>query len=65
MVEALKALGNARPRLKLHINAVFNIGLSIKDIKEFLLQVTVFAGFPAAINGMNILKQVRDERKAK
>jgi carboxymuconolactone decarboxylase len=30
---------------------------------EVMLMMTVYAGFPAAINGMNALKEVLAERK--
>jgi 4-carboxymuconolactone decarboxylase len=54
----LTALGNAQPQLKLHINAGLNIGLTVENIKEIMLLMTVYCGFPAAINGTNILKEV-------
>lgn len=61
-IAALTALGNARPQLKFHINAGLNIGLTIDEVKEIMLLMTVFAGFPAAINGTNVLKEVVNER---
>lgn len=61
-IAALAALGNAQSQLKFHINAGLNIGLTVENIKEIMLLMTIFAGFPAAINGTNILKQVIDER---
>jgi 4-carboxymuconolactone decarboxylase len=36
---------------------------SAYDIKEIMLLMTVYAGFPSAINGTNDLKEVLDERK--
>jgi 4-carboxymuconolactone decarboxylase len=62
-IAALTALGNAQPQLKFHINAALNIGLSIDEVKEIMLLMTVYAGFPAAINGTMILKEVVNERK--
>jgi len=64
-IAALTALGNAQSQLRFHINAGLNIGLTIETIKEVMLLMTVYAGFPAAINGTNILKQVIDERQIK
>ncbi|HEY5507310.1 MAG TPA: carboxymuconolactone decarboxylase family protein [Paludibacter sp.] len=64
-IAALTAMGNAQPQLKFHINAALNIGLTAENIKEIMLLITIFAGFPAAINGTNILKQVLDERQVK
>ncbi|MFW2487206.1 carboxymuconolactone decarboxylase family protein [Clostridium chromiireducens] len=61
-IAALTALGNAKPQLKFHINAGLNIGLTIDEVNEIMLLMTVFAGFPAAINGANTLKEVVNER---
>ncbi|EKQ51259.1 MULTISPECIES: carboxymuconolactone decarboxylase family protein [unclassified Clostridium] len=57
-IAALTALGNAQPQLKFHINAGLNVGLTANEIKEIMLLMTVYSGFPSAINGMNILKEV-------
>ena len=62
-ISALTALGNAQPQLKFHINAGLNIGLTKTEIKEIMLLMTVYSGFPSAINGINILKEVIEERK--
>ena len=61
-VSALTALGNAKPQLKFHINAGLNIGLTEIEVKEIMLLMSVYAGFPSAINGTNILKEVIGER---
>ncbi|MBA4057100.1 MAG: carboxymuconolactone decarboxylase [Marivirga sp.] len=57
-IAALTALGNAQPQLKFHINAGLNIGLTIEEVREIMLLMTIYAGFPSAINGTNILKEV-------
>jgi 4-carboxymuconolactone decarboxylase len=61
-ISALTALGTAQPQLKFHINAGLNIGLTAIEIKEIMLLMTVYAGFPSAINGTNALKEVLGER---
>jgi 4-carboxymuconolactone decarboxylase len=57
-VAALTALGNARPQLKVHINASLNVGLSRAEIVEVIMQIAVYAGFPAALNGLFAAKEV-------
>jgi len=64
IIAALTAMGNAEPQLKFHINAGLNIGLSETDIKEVILLMSVYAGFPAALNGTAALKEVIAERKS-
>ena len=62
-IAALTALGNALPQLKFHFRAGLNVGLSEESIKEIMLLMTVYSGFPSAINGMNALKEVLGEGK--
>ncbi len=63
VVAALTAMGNARPQLKVHINGALNTGSSINEVKEVILQMSVYSGFPSAINGMDVLKEVLQERE--
>ncbi len=57
-VAALTALGNAQPQLKSHISGALNAGCSRDEVVEVIIQMAVYAGFPAAINGMNAAKEV-------
>jgi Uncharacterized homolog of gamma-carboxymuconolactone decarboxylase subunit, COG0599 len=57
-IEALTALGNAAPQLKVHIEAGLNVGLSREEITEVIMQMAVYAGFPAALNGLFAAKEV-------
>ena len=61
-VAALTAMGNCRPQLKVHINAALNVGCTPEEVKEVVLQMSVYAGFPAALNGMFVVKDVLSER---
>ncbi|RRV10076.1 carboxymuconolactone decarboxylase family protein [Pseudomonas sp. v388] len=57
-VAALAAMGTATPQLKVHIEAALNVGLSREEITEILMQMAVYAGFPAALNGLFAAKEV-------
>ena len=57
-IAALAAMGNAQPQLKVHIEAGLNVGLSRQEITEILIQMAVYAGFPAALNGLFAAKEV-------
>lgn len=57
-IAALTALGNAAPQLKVHIQAGLNVGLSRDEITEVIMQMAVYAGFPAALNGLFAAKDV-------
>jgi 4-carboxymuconolactone decarboxylase len=57
-IAALAAMGNAAPQLKVHIQASLNVGLTRDEIVEILMQMAVYAGFPAALNGLFAAKEV-------
>lgn len=63
VVSALTAMGNAKPQLKVHINGALNTGSTISEVKEVILQMSVYSGFPNSINAMNALKEVLEERQ--
>jgi 4-carboxymuconolactone decarboxylase len=64
-VAALTTLGNAQPQLKVHIRAALNAGCSREEMIEVMIQLAVYAGFPAALNGLGLVKQVLEERSKK
>lgn len=64
-VAALTTLGNATPQLKVHIHGALNVGCSRQEVVEIIIQMAVYAGFPAAINGMFAAKEVFQERDEK
>ncbi|MBE2969396.1 carboxymuconolactone decarboxylase family protein [Burkholderia cepacia] len=51
-ISALAALGNAQPQLKVHIEAALNVGCTRDEIVEVFMQMSVYAGFPAALNAL-------------
>ncbi|RED38006.1 4-carboxymuconolactone decarboxylase [Rhodopseudomonas thermotolerans] len=63
-IAALTAMGNAAPQLKVHIEAGLNVGLSRDEISEIIMQMAVYAGFPAALNGLFAAKEVFAARAA-
>lgn len=57
-IAALTAMGTAAPQLKVHIEAGLNVGLTREEIVEILMQMAVYAGFPAALNGLSAARDV-------
>jgi 4-carboxymuconolactone decarboxylase len=64
-VAALTALGTAPSQLRAHIRAALNVGCSQEEVVEVILQMILYAGFPATINGMQAAKEVFAERAAR
>jgi len=58
VVAALTALGNAAPQLKVHIHAALNVGVTREEVIETIMQMAVYAGFPAALNGLAAAREV-------
>jgi 4-carboxymuconolactone decarboxylase len=63
VVAALTALGNATPQLKVHIHGALNVGCTKQEVVEIMMQMAVYAGFPAALNGLSAAKEVFAERE--
>jgi 4-carboxymuconolactone decarboxylase len=57
-IAALTAMGNAAPQLRVHVEAGLNVGVAPTEIVETVMQMAVYAGFPAALNGLFVVKEV-------
>jgi 4-carboxymuconolactone decarboxylase len=57
-VAALTALGTAPTQLKVHIGGALHVGWRREEIVEVIMQMAVYAGFPAALNGLAAAKEV-------
>jgi 4-carboxymuconolactone decarboxylase len=60
-IAALTTLGDTKPELKDHIKGALNVGCKRGEIVEVIIQMAVYAGFPRAINGINIAKEAFKE----
>jgi 4-carboxymuconolactone decarboxylase len=57
-IASIVTLGNAPTELKAHIQGGLNVGCSRQEIVEVIMQMAVYAGFPAALNGLLVAKEV-------
>lgn len=64
VVAALTALGHAQPQLKVHVHGALNVGCTREEVVEMIMQMAVYAGFPAALNALFTAKAVFEERSA-
>jgi 4-carboxymuconolactone decarboxylase len=63
-IAALTALGQT-PQLKAHMQLALGAGCSREEIVETVIQMAVYAGFPAALNGLAVAKEVFPPRERK
>ncbi|MBP6115418.1 MAG: carboxymuconolactone decarboxylase family protein [Neisseriaceae bacterium] len=56
-VASLISLGNAAPQLALHMRAALNIGVSQEALLEVVIQMAIYAGVPACMNGLTAYRQ--------
>jgi len=64
-IAALTALGTAGPQLRAHIDGALNVGCSEQEVVEVIMQMALYAGFPAAIKGIQAAREVFHERSKK
>ena len=64
-IAALTAMGTAAPQLKVHVHAGLNVGLTRAEIVEIVIQMSVYAGFPAALNGVAVVREAFAEADAR
>ena len=62
VVAALCAMGNAAPQLRVHLKAALHVGCTPREIVEVMMQMSVYAGFPAALNGLAAVREVFEAR---
>lgn len=63
-ISAITAKGNLQA-LKPLLNKGLDAGLTINQIKEALVHLYAYCGFPRSIRGLQTFMEVLDERKAK
>ena len=63
-ISALTAIGDMES-LKVQLNKGLNAGFTINEIKEILVQLYAYCGFPRSLNGITALMAVVEERKSK
>lgn len=60
-VAVLTALGGREPQLRFHMEAALRNGVSAAELEEVLVQTVPYAGFPAAINALVVLRAITGE----
>lgn len=64
-VAALTTLGDTRSQLRFHIHGALNVGCTREEVLEVIMQMGVCAGWPAALNAVNVTREIftaRDEQ---
>ena len=57
VVSALAAIGQ-NAELKTHLCGALNLGWTVDELREVLLQISAYAGFPAAHEALNVLSEI-------
>jgi len=64
IISALTATGDLA-NLKIQLHTALDAGLSINEVKEVLVQLYAYCGFPRSLNAISTFMNVLEERKAK
>jgi 4-carboxymuconolactone decarboxylase len=54
---------NRPNQLRSHLDGAVNMGCTVEEIQEILLQAAVYCGLPAAVDAFRIAEEVLKERK--
>ena len=60
VISVLAALGRAH-ELRTHVRGALNVGWTAEELREAFLQLGGYAGYPAAIEALRVLAEVRNE----
>jgi len=63
-ISSLTATGDMA-NLKIQLNFALDAGLTVNEIKEVLVQLYAYCGFPRSLNAINVFMKVLEERKSK
>lgn len=55
---------NRPAEIKLHVKGALTNGVTVEEIKEILLQATVYCGIPAGLDAFKVANQVLEEEGA-
>lgn len=59
-VTALLSVGSEN-ELKTHMRGALNCGATVQELKEVVIQAAMFLGFPKALAGMRVLRELQDK----
>jgi 4-carboxymuconolactone decarboxylase len=64
MLVTVSILGSMQrlPQLRTYLNSALNLSLDMAAVREALIQCSVFAGFPATVNSLELLRDVLEAR---
>jgi len=51
-IAVLAASGKAGPQLRVHVESASSAGITKAEVVEVLMQIALYAGFPAALNAL-------------
>lgn len=63
VIGVLTALGNAPRQLRAHIASALDLGASVEEIAETIIQTAVYAGMPSGFNALMELKELLHRRQ--
>jgi 4-carboxymuconolactone decarboxylase len=61
-MSALLSLGHHMDELRLRMELALETGFTLSDLKEIILQISLYAGFPRSLNGMACLRNLMETR---
>ncbi len=54
-----------KPQLKSHLLSALRVGVTEEELRELFLHLAMYIGYPPALSGLKVLKEVIDEKNNK
>lgn len=61
-LSSLITQGAGEGQLEFHFNSALNIGMTLEEVIEVVIHCAVYSGFPRAVNALDVLKKVAEQR---
>lgn len=62
-ISFLISQGSPETQLRNHYQGALNVGVTIDELKEIILQASLYNGFPKAIKALKVLKSLSEDTK--
>ncbi|MEO1198273.1 MAG: carboxymuconolactone decarboxylase family protein [Pseudomonadota bacterium] len=61
-IAILAEQGGRERQLRVHLKAALRVGLTPDELKETMIQIACYSGYPAAFSSMSVLAEVLNEQ---
>lgn len=64
IISSLITLGSTKDQIKIHFHKALDLGITVTQLSEIIMHISMYAGMPAAVNAFTTLKSAINSRDA-